>query len=314
MIILQNYKFLVKWLGAGPSRRNNVRKNLNAYGYMVAVVLNFSMTAVYLSSNINDIKEAFDPFMSLAGNIMTFTIIFHFLLNSDGFNALEKDLQTIVDDSKWEINSEMNSFIVWTFSFAFNPTRKKHDLCRFGATIFVLFVNFHVGILRYEYRCYISIRKRHIRLVHGKVYNELMDFCFNILVVKSVTQWIKWIQFNSISRRLPFDINTTVRCIAMASFQFYILIYVIFLLQMILSLFFGIIIYTDAILDDIKSMLNRIDCHSKSKHKTNDIDPLQQWIEAIELHARLNRYFVLDPIEIYLNTVSFTYWNTFWEY
>lgn len=92
--------------------------------------------------------------------------------------------------------------------------------------------------------------------------------------------------------RLPFDIDTTIRCVAMAIFQLYTMCYVMFIFLMILSFFYGILIYTAAIRNDIKSLLNQIDQRSKSKHLSTETELLEYCKTAIGLHARLNRYWI----------------------
>lgn len=84
--------------------------------------------------------------------------------------------------------------------------------------------------------------------------------------------------------------NTAFRCIAMAFIQLYAITYTTFIFFMVSSLFFGIIKYTEAILNDIKSLFNRIDGLSESKDKNKGIVSLQRCKEAIDLHMRLNRY------------------------
>lgn len=91
--------------------------------------------------------------------------------------------------------------------------------------------------------------------------------------------------------------NTTIRCTAMASLQLYAITYTVFIFLMTLILFFGIITYTEAILNEIKSFFNQIDHVSKFNDKNKEIAMLQHCKEAIDLHVRLNRYF--DSIAIF---------------
>lgn len=95
-------------------------------------------------------------------------------------------------------------------------------------------------------------------------------------------------------RRTPFDMNTTVRCMAMAAFQFYAIFCAVFNFLIILSLFFGMIIYSEAILNDIRSLLNRIDHLERAKDKGTKIALLEYCKKAIDLHVRLNRYFSIS--------------------
>lgn len=103
MLILQNYKLLVQWLGLEPFRSNNVKNHFNALCFLVVGVLNVVVAVGYFLVDVNDMKEAFDSVLRL-GCTMTLTIVLHFLLHSDRFTSLEEVLQDIVDESEWEAN------------------------------------------------------------------------------------------------------------------------------------------------------------------------------------------------------------------
>lgn len=57
-----------------------------------------------------------------------------------------------------------------------------------------------------------------------------------------------------------------------------------------ISFFFGIIMYTEAILEDIKSLLSRIDVKSRSIETSAKLQMTKYCIEAINLHTRLLGY------------------------
>lgn len=77
----------------------------------------------------------------------------------------------------------------------------------------------------------------------------------------------------------------------MALVQFYIFIYSTLTLFTILSFFSGIIIYTNAILVDIKSLFNRIENLLKSNDRNAAITVLKLSKEAISVHVRVYRWF-----------------------
>lgn len=102
MIILKNYKFLVKWLGLEPFRLNNVRNNSYAFCYLISALLDVAMYVGNLILNMNDMEETINSLITLAGSLVGLTFVIYVLLNSDRFTSLEKDLQDIVDESKCE--------------------------------------------------------------------------------------------------------------------------------------------------------------------------------------------------------------------
>lgn len=93
--------------------------------------------------------------------------------------------------------------------------------------------------------------------------------------------------------RLPFEINTTLRCIIMAIVQLFIFFFTMITTFTVLSFFSGVIFYIEAILIDIKSIFNRIDKLLKSKEKKTktQLSILDYCKEAIILHARVYRHF-----------------------
>lgn len=100
MIILQNYKLFVKWLGLEPFRLNNVKNNFNAFCYLVVGISFIMMSVANIILNINDLEKTTNSIITIAGVILTSTFSLHFLLNSDRITFLEKYLQDIVNESK----------------------------------------------------------------------------------------------------------------------------------------------------------------------------------------------------------------------
>lgn len=105
MIILQNYTFLMKWLGLEPIRLNKLKNNLNAYCYLFASILNIVTSVGHFYLNMNNLKDATNSIITSAGSLMTFIVILHLLLNSHRFTSLLQDLQDIVNESELEGNS-----------------------------------------------------------------------------------------------------------------------------------------------------------------------------------------------------------------
>lgn len=60
----------------------------------------------------------------------------------------------------------------------------------------------------------------------------------------------------------------------------------------IISLIFGFNMYVDACLNDIKSLFNRID--RLSKVAGSEVKMIEYCIEAIDLHGRIGRYFMME--------------------
>lgn len=101
---------------------------------------------------------------------------------------------------------------------------------------------------------------------HRQVYLHLFRICF--------------------FHRTPFDLNSTFRCFSMAVAQGCVVVYGMLVVATILTFFIGITMYTEAILNDIMSIFNRMDNSLKSKDKPA---VLQYCKEAIDLHARIYR-------------------------
>lgn len=141
----------------------------------------------------------------------------------------------------------------------------------------------------------VSVHMRCIRSVHGKLHGGILGLSSYISVtIVELFLFLSIFARNSTYsiafHRLPFDIDTTIRCIAMAIFQLYTICYILFIFLMILSFFFGVLIYTGAIQSDIKSSMDQIDQRSKSKDLSTETKLLEYCKTAIGVHARLSRY------------------------
>lgn len=185
MIILQNYKLFVKWLGLEPFRLNNVKNNFNAFCYLVVGISFIMMSVANIILNINDLEKTTNSIITIAGVILTSTFSLHFLLNSDRITFLEKYLQDIVNESKW--NASHTKFKVNWFERCSN--RKKSDLCRMWETIFRLHVNYHTGWLLDRRRDSVSICTCCIWFVHGKVHRGIVELFPHFVVIIGPRAW-----------------------------------------------------------------------------------------------------------------------------
>lgn len=85
-----------------------------------------------------------------------------------------------------------------------------------------------------------------------------------------------------------------------------------------ISFFFGIIMYTETILNDLQSLFQRIDVESIIKRATARMTAKKYCIEAINLHTSLLEYFFLSFIFVYiLSTImiftdAWKVWPTLW--
>lgn len=89
--------------------------------------------------------------------------------------------------------------------------------------------------------------------------------------------------------------NTTFRCATMAVVQLYVIFYAAFVFCTTLSFSSGTIIYTKAMLNDIKSLFCRIDKISKSKNKNAELTMLTYCKEAVDLHVGVLGYAFYRP-------------------
>lgn len=90
--------------------------------------------------------------------------------------------------------------------------------------------------------------------------------------------------------RFPFRKDSTIICVLISFIEFASAVPCIMIIITAISFFFGVIMYTEAILNDIKSMFNRIDREPHSKKNTVQLKMTKYTIEAIDLHVRLIQY------------------------
>lgn len=105
MLVLQEFKFLLKLLGLEPYSDSNQVNRLNAICYLVSLFLNVLMSSGYFIENIHVLKEASDSMTVLFGFFITFTYTFHFLYNRDQFRSFEQELHDIVKDSMCSLDT-----------------------------------------------------------------------------------------------------------------------------------------------------------------------------------------------------------------
>lgn len=111
---------------------------------------------------------------------------------------------------------------------------------------------------------------------------------------------------------MPFEMNTTIRYSSVFFSQTCAGCFHILIMSIMVSFVFGICIYTEAILIDIKSLFNRIDRQSKSNGRSAKLTMLEYCKEAIELYGRMSRYLWCHRIAVVIfkpfSTVACTSW------
>lgn len=149
------------------------------------------------------------------------------------------------------------------------------------------------------------------RLNHGFFYlNFGRDF---VSIYAAFHPWFQLCFFFAHSIRLPFELNTTVCCVAMAMVQMYIVSYALGMFCMVLSFYAGVIYYTKAILLDMKSIFNRCDELARSKDRSDELVMLTHFREMIDLHVRIYKYvpFPLSRISEIFSRFQFTQFSEF---
>lgn len=103
------------------------------------------------------------------------------------------------------------------------------------------------------------------------------------------------------NNRVPFDMNTTIRCATMATFQTISIMCIMHVFCVLFTLLYGFTIYTEACLADMKLLFDevtRLSLRRKSKPSAAaavhncEYEVLVLCKDAIGLHVRLNRYGV----------------------
>lgn len=90
--------------------------------------------------------------------------------------------------------------------------------------------------------------------------------------------------------RTPYEVNTTARCATMVLFQMIVLTFDLCIFSAMITLLVGLLIYTEACLLDIESLFDQVD--RLSKHKNTGQSMVERCKQAVDLHGRLNGYFV----------------------
>lgn len=88
---------------------------------------------------------------------------------------------------------------------------------------------------------------------------------------------------------MPFEMNTTFRCAIVSISQTIHVTSAMIINTTALIFVFGIVMYVEAILLDIKTLFNRIDRISKSNDNDAELSMFQYCREALDLHSEINR-------------------------
>lgn len=87
--------------------------------------------------------------------------------------------------------------------------------------------------------------------------------------------------------RFPLRKDLTITCVLISFIEFTSAVPGIMIIIAAVSFFFGVIMYTEAILNDIKSLFNRIDREYHSKKNVAQAKMTKYTIQAIDLHVQL---------------------------
>lgn len=97
VLVLQTYKFLVKFFGSHQSERENFKWKLITICYLV-----FLTPFALAPLNSHDLKKLAGAVFSSMGCLILFSFVLHYQINSVQFDLLENELQNVVDESEYE--------------------------------------------------------------------------------------------------------------------------------------------------------------------------------------------------------------------
>lgn len=87
---------------------------------------------------------------------------------------------------------------------------------------------------------------------------------------------------------MPFEVNTTPQCIVIFLFEVLVTTFILNIFGLVITLLFGLMIYMETCLLDIKLLFDQIDYLSGCRNSEEEI--LVRCKEAVELYGRLIQY------------------------
>lgn len=112
--------------------------------------------------------------------------------------------------------------------------------------------------------------------------------------------------------RLPFKLDTTLRCIIMAFVQLYVYAWIPVAFFSVLSFDAGVVLYIQTLLTDLKSLFHRIDKLLRLGKLDAQSAALEYCKEAIDLHSRIYRQYSIQSLQLFANCfIDYAIYNSF---
>lgn len=86
---------------------------------------------------------------------------------------------------------------------------------------------------------------------------------------------------------MPFEVNTTPRCVVIFFYEVIVTTFTLNLYGVVITLLFGLMVYSDACLQDIKLQFDHVDRLVNCKNSESEM--LVHCKQAADLHGRLIR-------------------------